>query len=417
MRRVRDNRPGLFCLADAALMAALAAVLGMAPAGAAIGIVAWFLAAITFGLCGHRWWAQTGALRVAVAKTWAASSLLCLLAVLLLPVSVASLTVLTLPFAAGVIGLAVRTAWRAAVVRSRRPVLVVDVVGESRLRPWVEHYWPEWEIVDVHHGRDFASAERQAAARGADVAYYLNGEPYPTGFFRREPLPLDQLLERVSGRVLPGHEDRVVPPSSPASTAAKRVIDVCAASAGLVTLSPLMAILAALIRLESEGPALYRQERVGQDGRSFQMLKFRSMVREAEDDSGPVWAQDNDPRCTAVGRVLRPLHLDELPQLWNVLRGEMSLVGPRPERPQLTAEFARTMPAYARRLVVKPGITGWAQVNQGYDREMDDVRRKLEYDLYYVKHAGTLFDVAILLRTVDAILFGKPPRPTRNDIS
>jgi lipopolysaccharide/colanic/teichoic acid biosynthesis glycosyltransferase len=397
------------------LAAAAAARLGAVSIG--VGMAAWLLAAFTFGLCGHRWWGQPGLLRIAAAKTWAASSILCLLAVLLLPPSAASLPILALPLAAAVIGLTARLAWRAVVLRSRRPVLVVDAVGEPRLKPWVEHFWPEWRIVDVYQGRDFAAAERQAASRGADLAYYLNGEVPPSGFCRREPLPLDELLERVSGRVLLGHEDRVVPPSSPASTAAKRAIDVCAASAGLIALSPLMAVLAALIRLESEGPALYRQERVGQDGRPFRMLKFRSMVQGAEGDSGPVWAQDNDPRCTSIGRILRPLHLDELPQLLNVLRGEMSLVGPRPERLELTAKFAQAMPAYRQRLLVKPGVTGWAQINQGYDREIDDVRRKLEYDLYYVKHAGPLFDLTILLRTADVILFGKPPRPTKHDLS
>jgi len=299
--------------------------------------------------------------------------------------------------------------WRAVAVRRRKPVVVVDAVGEERLAAWLAYYWPEWEIVDLVDARDPAARpvrRLRLAQRGGTVAYYVNGQAVP---FREDvrALPLDDLLERVSGRVLLEHGDSVTPPRQRAGAVLKRLTDMCVAAGGLVALAPLMAVLAALIKLESKGPVIYRQRRLGRGRRPFEMLKFRSMVDQAEQATGPVWARPNDPRCTPLGRLMRPLHLDELPQLVNVLRGEMSLVGPRPERPELAEDLLSSIPAYHRRLAVKPGVTGWAQINHGYDRGVDDVRRKLEYDLFYVKRLGPLFDAAILLRTADAVIFGK----------
>jgi lipopolysaccharide/colanic/teichoic acid biosynthesis glycosyltransferase len=416
MRRTRDSRPFVFCLADVAALTALGAIAQVAAPAVAVAVVAWLIAAEIFGLCDRRWWSVPRLLPVAALKTAAASFVVCWLVVLASPSLDFPPAMLMLPAGALVVGLIARGGWRAAAVRRRKPVVVIDAAGESRLRTWLAYYWPDWRILDVLDGRDPGAAERYAAACGHEVACYVNGQAPPGACGGVTPLSLDDLLERVSGRVPVTHADTVVPRWSRTGAAVKRLTDVTIAGAGLAALSPLMAILAVLVKLDSRGPAVYRQQRLGLDCRPFQMLKFRSMVDQAEEDTGPVWAQANDPRCTRVGRMLRPLHLDELPQLVNVLRGEMSLVGPRPERPELAQDLLNTMPVYRKRLAVRPGITGWAQINQGYDQQMDDVYRKLEYDLYYIKRGSPLFDVAVLLRTIDAVIFGKPRRPAQRDL-
>jgi exopolysaccharide biosynthesis polyprenyl glycosylphosphotransferase len=186
-------------------------------------------------------------------------------------------------------------------------------------------------------------------------------------------------------------------------SAASRVLDLVASSLGLALSVPLCALVALAIRLESRGPALYRQERVGLNGRVFTLIKFRSMRSDAEASSGPVWAQEDDPRITRVGRWIRRLRIDEIPQLWNVIRDDMSLVGPRPERPVFVAELGRQLPHYADRHTIKPGVTGWAQINHSYGNSLDDAFIKLQYDLYYLKHRSLALDIAILLRTVKVV--------------
>lgn len=194
-------------------------------------------------------------------------------------------------------------------------------------------------------------------------------------------------------------------------------LNVTVAALGLLLLSPLMLIIALAIKLDSPGPVIYRQLRVGRDRRSprsdseggkrsddiggqpFFIYKFRTMRVDAEEDTGPVWASDDDDRCTRVGRVLRKYRLDEIPQLWNVLRGEMSVVGPRPERPAYVRRLRREIESYTLRQRVRPGITGWAQINQGYDSSVDDVRRKVEYDTNYVERRSLWLDLQIMLRT------------------
>ena len=156
--------------------------------------------------------------------------------------------------------------------------------------------------------------------------------------------------------------------------------------------------------LDSPGPVLYRQVRMGRHGRPFVIYKFRSMRPDAERHGGPVWAQADDARVTRVGRFLRRARLDELPQLWNVLRGEMTLVGPRPERPEFAPMLEKAHPGYGLRLLVKPGLTGWAQVCHRYTGTVAETRMKLEYDLYYICHAGHGFDLRVLLRTVGVVL-------------
>jgi lipopolysaccharide/colanic/teichoic acid biosynthesis glycosyltransferase len=173
---------------------------------------------------------------------------------------------------------------------------------------------------------------------------------------------------------------------------------------------PLVMITALLVKMESKGPAFYRQTRVGLFGQEFDILKLRSMRVDAEVAGNAVWAEKDDPRITKVGRVIRKLRIDELPQVWTVLKGEMSFVGPRPERPTFVNELAQQMPFYAERHMVKPGITGWAQINYPYGASMDDARQKLEYDLYYAKNYTPFLDVVILLQTIRVVLFPEGAR-------
>lgn len=190
----------------------------------------------------------------------------------------------------------------------------------------------------------------------------------------------------------------------------KAVIDFSVSLISLALLSPLMLLVALLIRLDSPGPVFYKQERVGKDGRVFTLRKFRSMREDAEVEDNPVWAQDNDPRVTRMGRFLRKTRIDEVPQMFSVLKGEMSFVGPRPERPFFVERLAREIPYYDQRHVMKPGITGWAQINYHYGSSVEDALEKLRYDLYYIKHMSPLFDLSIIFRTVKVVLEGEGAR-------
>ena len=187
------------------------------------------------------------------------------------------------------------------------------------------------------------------------------------------------------------------------NSAIKRLIDICCSIAALVVLALPMAAIALLIRLTSPGPALYRQERMGLDGRPFVTLKFRSMYDDAERHTGPIFTRKDDPRCTPVGRVLRRFSLDELPQLWNVLRGEMSLVGPRPERPYFVRQFKDRVPQYMLRHKVKAGLTGWAQVNDL--RGNTSIEKRIEYDLYYIENWSVALDFKIMWLTLLRLSF------------
>jgi exopolysaccharide biosynthesis polyprenyl glycosylphosphotransferase len=182
----------------------------------------------------------------------------------------------------------------------------------------------------------------------------------------------------------------------------KRAFDVALAGILFVVGLPLWPIIALLIKIESRGPVFYRQRRVGKNGVGFLLHKFRSMVENAEDEKA-VWAREDDQRVTRIGRILRALHLDELPQLWNVLRGEMSLVGPRPERPEFVAGLQRDIPFYTLRHFVKPGLTGWAQINYPYAASTKDSKEKLEFDLYYISRMSLIFDLKILIETLAGV--------------
>ncbi len=179
----------------------------------------------------------------------------------------------------------------------------------------------------------------------------------------------------------------------------RRAIDLSLGLVLLVATWPLLLLALVLVRLTSRGPAIYRQLRLGQHGRPFVLFKIRTMTHDCERQSGPCWARPRDPRITFIGRYLRRAHLDELPQLWNVVRGEMSLIGPRPERPEFVPQLALAIPGYRQRLQIRPGITGLAQVVLPADSDLDSVRRKLAFDLHGIQHAGLWLDVRILLAT------------------
>ena len=187
----------------------------------------------------------------------------------------------------------------------------------------------------------------------------------------------------------------------------KRFLDMSLAFIGLVLALPVMAAVAIAIKLDSRGAVLFRQPRLGQNGSVFILNKFRSMREDAEKDTGPVWARNNDPRVTRIGALLRKTRLDELPQLFNVLVGHMSFIGPRPERPEFVYDLQKAIPYYMERLSVKPGITGWAQVRYPYGASVDDALQKLQYDLYYIKNLSLFLDLLILLNTVQVVLFAR----------
>jgi sugar transferase (PEP-CTERM system associated) len=246
---------------------------------------------------------------------------------------------------------------------------------------------------------------------------------------RRNRLPVQELLDiRFTGIMIEDVADtyevamrrvcsRVIQPSQlifssalgprPHAITIQNFYSLLIGSVGLIAASPLMLITAILVKISSEGPVLYRQRRVGKTGRIFNVYKFRSMYEDAEKRSGPVWAKVDDPRITPVGRWLRRLRLDEMPQLWNVVKGDMSIVGPRPERPEFVELLSRQIPYYPQRHAVKPGITGWAQINHKYGDSELDAMIKLEYDLYYIKNLAPALDFYIIFHTIKVMLLSR----------
>ncbi len=217
--------------------------------------------------------------------------------------------------------------------------------------------------------------------------------------------------ERLTGRLSPEsfRDDDLFLESSVTNVlyrVASRILDIAVATVGLILAAPLLLATALAVKLESPGPVFYSQERVGGNGRPFNIHKFRSMRQDAERD-GPVWAQAGDSRVTRVGKWLRKLRIDEIPQLWSVIRNDMALVGPRPEREFFIQELEREIPHYGQRHLVKPGVTGWAQTNYSYGASVDDAFVKLQFDLYYIKHRTLALDIAILLRTIKVVVLQK----------
>jgi sugar transferase (PEP-CTERM system associated) len=246
---------------------------------------------------------------------------------------------------------------------------------------------------------------------------------------RRGQLPTDRLLqlslagnvsieegasfyERVTGRV----SLNMIRPSwlifsgrgrqTRLTTISRNAVHWLVALIGFTLSLPIMVVTAVLIKLESRGPVFYKQERVGKNGRTFVLMKFRSMRVDAE-KAGPVWASKGDDRTTRVGRIIRKVRIDEIPQFWNILCGQMSFVGPRPERPHFVAQLAQEVPYYEQRHLIAPGLTGWAQIKYPYGASIEDARQKLQYDLFYIKNYGLLLDAIIMFETIKIILFGR----------
>ena len=240
-------------------------------------------------------------------------------------------------------------------------------------------------------------------------------------------MPLTTPLSHMP-EVRPAKQVESAAPLSKTDSRLHRAIDIAIATTGLLLTWPLLVIIAAAIKLTSPGPVFYRQARIGMDRRAdrrlpkdddpydkkrvrdlggapYRIYKFRTMQVDAERESGAVWAQESDPRVTPVGRILRQFRLDELPQLFNVIRGDMNVVGPRPERPAIFADMREKIENYSVRQRARPGITGLAQINQSYDSSVDDVRKKVEYDLEYIARRGLAEDLRIMIRTIPVVLF------------
>lgn len=223
-------------------------------------------------------------------------------------------------------------------------------------------------------------------------------------------------FERVTGQV---HVDMLRPSwlifagrpkDTRLKTALRETTHRTLALIGLVLSLPIAILTAVLIKLESKGAVFYRQERVGKNGRIIKVIKFRSMRTDAEKDGVPIWATAADHRVTRVGRIIRKIRVDEIPQFWNIIKGEMSFVGPRPERPHFVAQLAEEIPFYEHRHLVAPGLTGWAQIKYPYGASVADARQKLQYDLYYIKNQSLALDLVIVFETVKTVLFGKGGR-------
>jgi len=217
-------------------------------------------------------------------------------------------------------------------------------------------------------------------------------------------------LERISGKI---EVDNLYPSwlvfgdgfrRSATFRVVRRLISVGIALVGLVIAMPLFPLIMLAVTLDSKGPIFYRQRRVGKAGRTFDVIKFRTMRADAEAIGGPQWAGNNDPRVTRIGRFLRSSRLDEIPQLWCVLKGEMAFVGPRPERPEFVEWLSKEIPYYGMRHMVRPGLTGWAQVKYKYGSTVEDAREKLQYDLFYIKNASIGLDLLIMFQTVKTVL-------------
>jgi sugar transferase (PEP-CTERM system associated) len=281
---------------------------------------------------------------------------------------------------------------------------------------------PRYEVLCGEKFEGLAEIARHMGVKKIIAAFKERRQAFPTKELLNcrvngiEVLDGNSFFEMLTGRLL----TKQVSPSwlifskgfqkSGLRLFSKRLGDVLASLSLLVLCSPILLVASILIKYDSKGPVFFTQYRLGQHRKKYRVIKFRSMVHNAEEKSGPVWATENDDRITRVGRILRKYRIDELPQLWNVLKGEMSFVGPRPEREYFVRELEKRIPYYAVRFTVKPGLTGWAQVSYRYGASEEDTVEKLNYDLFYIKNMSTFFDVLIILRTIKIVLFGTGAR-------
>lgn len=294
---------------------------------------------------------------------------------------------------------------RARREEARDEVAGVPVLGNcGDLRRVIQSHSIENVLIALQSNSHEEVLEIIQAAEGFPVTFSIAPDLYDivAGHVRTQQIYGVPLMELHPG-VMPNWQHSI-----------KRLIDVTIALVVLIGLSPLWLLAGLAIKLTSTGPVLFKQERVGKNGRIFTMYKFRSMYSDAEDKTGPVWVRGEDPRVTAVGRILRALHLDEIPQCLNFLKGDMSLVGPRPERPYFVERFRREIPVYMRRFNVKPGLLGWAQSKHEFDLNSSDlvgiVHERLQYDLYYIENMSLSLDFKIMLQTIWFVLAGKSTR-------
>jgi exopolysaccharide biosynthesis polyprenyl glycosylphosphotransferase len=271
------------------------------------------------------------------------------------------------------------------------------VADINKLSVWSQKTWTGVIVATQTHFSD-AQVRQLMQMRLRGIPVYKLPDFYETLWYKLPSFLLeDKWLAFSAGfNLMPGYWNMKL----------KRVADICLAGLLLIVLSPLMLLVMVAIKLDSRGPVFYSQLRTGQHSQSFRVYKFRSMYQDAE-KRGAQWAQQRDPRITRVGYWLRLTRIDELPQLWNVLRGDMSLIGPRPERPEFDVKLQAAIPYYELRYIVKPGITGWAQVMYPYGASVEDAYEKLSYDLYYIKNYSFCLDVAIAFKTVRVVFLGK----------
>ncbi len=276
------------------------------------------------------------------------------------------------------------------------------------------------QSVILGKGPDLENVIRQEKVDRVVIAVRERRGAFPTEALLRMSLAGDvsieectSFFERITGKV---HVDMLRPSwlifagrrrDSPVKLVVRELFHRVLALIGLLVSLPIATLTALLIKIESRGPIFYKQERVGKNGHVFNVIKFRSMKTDAEADGTPVWALSNDKRVTYVGKVIRKLRIDEVPQFWNILKGEMNFVGPRPERPHFVKQLATEISYYEHRHLVAPGLTGWAQIKYPYGASVSDAIQKLQYDLYYIKNQSLTLDMVIVFETVKTVLFGK----------
>lgn len=291
---------------------------------------------------------------------------------------------------------------------------ILGVLGEAEARVEIAGHWGEGEGEGLRERARSLRADwvvlARASSPGLERALV---EARMAGFSCLTPAMLhERLLQRIPVDEI-GADELAFSEGYELiarESAAKRALDIVLSLVGLVLAFPLLLAAAIAIRLDSRGPIFYRQERVGKGGRTFHLHKLRTMRVDAESEGAPQWAREGDPRTTRVGRILRKARIDEIPQLWSVLKGEMSFVGPRPERPYFVGWLAREVPWYGLRHGTRPGLTGWAQLKFPYGASVEDAKRKLEYDLYYLKNASLFLDVTIVFHTVRHVLLARGSR-------
>lgn len=274
-------------------------------------------------------------------------------------------------------------------------ILVIDTV--KNLESIIDQYNIKNIIISIDRNNEDTLLEVISKCEGKNVSIKIVPDLYDiiSGQARTSQIYGVPLID-IMPELMPEWEKKL-----------KRLMDIILSLILIIVTFPITFLSALAIKLESKGPVFYRQERMGMNGKIFRIVKFRTMIKDAEKYTGPVWSTKDDPRITKAGRFIRKIRVDEIPQVYNVLKGDMSFVGPRPERPFFVEKLSLEIPLYKRRLKVRPGITGWAQVKHKYDETVEDVKVKLRYDLFYIENISLRMDFKIIFRTIFVVLFGK----------